>query len=329
MSLESSRWFSFARFDRREVDAWHELLLQLGVRLPPDLAEVSATRGLFVLPTVSTQSGAELSGSLSFDSVDSVFANARRSATQVKIGTLDEVREFVGEGDDELFVDGTGKIGRNGRWTNTLAEQLDHTESMLRDVEDESLEAEPASDPERSSSEPDLEADVARKRARKLAWWSYDWRRVFRGHADPLVAREILEEVGNAHSATRGGGAVGVDDLVHRLPESSRRAWVVEELHAAGPPTAELAVSLDELSEALDGRPLPREKLERLVPQAWTDRSPRVDAQAQWARALLFALGKPVAEHLLHAVRLVVGGPIESLARWERALALARRAAVI
>jgi hypothetical protein len=331
VSWTQSRWLSFARYETRDVEAWKELVLQLGLRLPADFDELISARGLPHLAARTTTEGLVVTGSLTFLTPAELFSAWRTSSdVHVEVGAFstpddDEAGDDSGAA-TELLLDAQGRFGHRGRWSPSFAGLLEATDRRLASLGDVEIDEDEELSPPRPR---DLAADVARKRASGKPWWSADWRPVFRGHRDVAVAREILAEIGNGHTQTRGGGSlVTVDDLVHRLPEPARRAWVVEELSTAAPPTPEVAVALDELSEASDGRALPREKLQRLVPLAWADRSPKPDVPTRWARALLLAMGRPTAEHLLHAVRLAHGGA-ETPAQWERALAHARSALVL
>lgn len=312
------------------------------------------TRGLPRLPMVQARSGPTLTGTLSLLSCEQLFERARTSSSQhLQLGALttaDYGLDDDAEDQSALLLDAAGRYGNAGRWTATLAELLSETDRVLESLSDVVLEVDDdealsgtfirKDDPNGRRRRPravqtttqsqsaELDELIARRRASREPWWRCEWRRVFHHHADPEVAREILADVGDNYGASRRGSLVSVEDLVRRFPETSLRAWLVEELLVAGPPTAALAVSLDALAEARDGRPLPREALERLVPAAWTNRAPTVDTPTRWARALLLAMGRPVVEHLLHAVRLV-HGPREEREQWQRALAFARAAGVI
>lgn len=166
-----------------------------------------------------------------------------------------------------------------------------------------------------SAREVDLAPFLAEAAAGKKwsSWVDGIWRQALR-RGSVETAREVLAHVGTL--TTRPALPVwklpGALELLHRLPSEgprSRRAALLHLWSGRRPAHPTNQVAYDTFLGLVEGtQPGPRASLLALQSLAWADRGPSTDEDVRWARALLWALGRPRPEHLLEAATLVLGG---------------------
>ncbi|MBL8920976.1 MAG: hypothetical protein JNJ54_19085 [Myxococcaceae bacterium] len=144
------------------------------------------------------------------------------------------------------------------------------------------------------------------------AWVDGVWRQALR-RGSVETARQVLSHVGTL--VTRPDLAPwklpGALDLLYRLPAAgpgSRRVAVLQLWNGKRPASPLNQVAYDTLLGLLESEaPAPLDTLRSLQAVAWSYRGPPADDEVRWARALLWALGRPRPEHVLEAATLVLG----------------------
>lgn len=184
----------------------------------------------------------------------------------------------------------------------------------------------------------ELEPFVAEVAAGKRwsSWVDGIWRAALR-RGSVETARQVLDHVGTL--VTRPGIEVwklpGPLDLLHRLPAEgprSRRAALLHLWNGRRPSHPANQVAYDALLGLVESSQRgPLESFRALQALAWSDRGPSTDEDVRWARALLWALGRPRSEHLLEAATLVLGGRARDVSQtcWLRLEPFVRDAGVL
>jgi hypothetical protein len=219
-------------------------------------------------------------------------------------------------------------------WAAWLVDEICATVSRL---EADGCQTVRAGSPPRPAVELDLASMLAEVDAGKrwTSWERASQTALRRGSV--AMARQVLDQVGTL--VTRPNVATwklpSALDLLYRLPTEgprSRRAAVLSAWGPLRPDTPATRVAFDTLvglADSADSAPV--DVFEALRLPAWADRGPADRDEVRWARALLWALGRPRPEHLLEAAELVMTGQPRDVAEtcWLRIEAFARDSDVL